>query len=1195
MRLVLFSALLLNTMSIFGDGFFDLIGFGAGVPKSSNQSEILLTHDDKYRQIKSLLEEKLAAVEKLDETLLSKKLERVTGQIQALKVRLKDAPVDDYEFLQRKIQLYSEVQQEWIDIELDKKQYSYQIEQTIKAIDCFLKDPQFSDLKITIKSSYQFQEYQDLSKQLLSLEEEHEQLKEERRTLEEELAKIVRDIAQLELEIKNKEREQRALTQEGAHNKKLYDIRQAGEIIDVEKELFATRKENKEFKRKIILQELELVEFRLFITKSKIQITQENVITVERSLYVNQVDLHTHEAAYLQRKSELQTEQVQIAQRITMLSEERSKRKKEFEKINAQVAAPIKDQRLLTEWAVDTSTLAADPEIIRLGNINDAILRLEREINLLNARQDLVKAKIQKEDLSYRILNSWYNITQRRFKDDHLRTEEIAMYQAKEADLIRELSALENHEAAIRSFMGSETRALSNIKRRIEEMQAQVPALTEQYGALAVKERIDRLKASENTINKQLDLNGQILKTYSTIKSTLKDLTKEVDQVVLKLDKIGGIWHRSADAINLETLQTIAAEARLFGQELTSQLSTITIKQFWLMINGLKQPQKLIRLFIFLALFALLFLLCSRLWRYIAARAALSEEDSIVRSVGVALLLFIFQHSYLLLSMLGLFIAVFTNYFGESYCLIRALVHLFYLAAFLYLANRLLAFAARINEQYDNLIFNPSYEKRFMVVGSFLLYAVVILFFFKESFLELTYGKSLLPLVIDSLLSVIIRISIVLLVSKQFILSILPLAHPLGYWIRDLIDRYYLAAIMIIVPVIVLSDPYIGGYSKFITFVGYGSFYTALLVLGLLWLHAFIKQAAADLFFIMQEDVAKERFSYAKTTYGLFVVLNFAFLLCIGVLIGAHIWQQQIPYDRVYEVLNFEMFALSGTPPIPFTVRSLLVLISFIFGGFIAAWAFEKFVLDRVFTLFMLDAGVQNTASRISHYIIFVIVLFIGFHRVNLGGLIYYGLGALLLAVAWALKGPANDFFAYFTILIERSIKIGDYISLEEAHGDVSGVVRKITPRTTVLRKKNSTTIIVPNSMVTAASVINWNYTRGFFAFDDMIITVSYGTNVEKTRTLLMEVLEQNKHVLKNPTPIVRLNEFGENGYQFMARGFLSSANVMNQWDITSDIRYTIVKKLQEAGIELAAPIRVLKIKEMRGIQIEQINEDISS
>ena len=108
--------------------------------------------------------------------------------------------------------------------------------------------------------------------------------------------------------------------------------------------------------------------------------------------------------------------------------------------------------------------------------------------------------------------------------------------------------------------------------------------------------------------------------------------------------------------------------------------------------------------------------------------------------------------------------------------------------------------------------------------------------------------------------------------------------------------------------------------------------------------------------------------------------------------------------------------------------------------------------------------------------------------------------------------------------------------------------------------------------------VTNWNYSRTYFAFEDMYLTVSYTCDPNCVKELMLDVLDKNVNVLKNPAPIVRLHEFTDNGFQFMIRGFLSPDKVHDQFDIASDVRLELVRVLRAHGIEVGSPTRVLRL-----------------
>ena len=76
--------------------------------------------------------------------------------------------------------------------------------------------------------------------------------------------------------------------------------------------------------------------------------------------------------------------------------------------------------------------------------------------------------------------------------------------------------------------------------------------------------------------------------------------------------------------------------------------------------------------------------------------------------------------------------------------------------------------------------------------------------------------------------------------------------------------------------------------------------------------------------------------------------------------------------------------------------------------------------------------------TRLLRYIIVAISVMVAFHSVGLGGLVTWFIAALGLSIGWVLKDPIADIVAYFIILVQRPVKIGDYIKLSE---EVMGVV----------------------------------------------------------------------------------------------------------------------------------------------------------
>ena len=398
-------------------------------------------------------------------------------------------------------------------------------------------------------------------------------------------------------------------------------------------------------------------------------------------------------------------------------------------------------------------------------------------------------------------------------------------------------------------------------------------------------------------------------------------------------------------------------------------------------------------------------------------------------------------------------------------------------------------------------------------------------------------------------------------------MGIIPDYSDFWRWVQAHVDHYYYLILFFVVAIIIMSNPYVG-FGRLVLYLLSGSIYMAILMKLLSLLHDFVKKSTSLLFFSQEDAIVRERFSYAKTYFGLVIIGSFVILGFIGFIGAAKIWGWDVTFTDLRQWLKVPLILEDTMHPI--TIMSLLKIIAFFIGGLTIAYSLKQYVLARIFDLLLVESGVQHTVNSIIQYIVIIIAVFFAFNSVGLGSLIGNVFIALALSIGLYLKDPISDFISYFVILVQRPIKIGDYIKVDE---ETMGVVRKITPRAVVLRRKNSTTIIVPNTLIVSKSIENWNYVRNFIALNDITLYVYFKEDAQRVKSILLAATEEHPNVLKNPRPIIRLSNFTEYGYEFMVRCFVSSAYTLEMWDIGSDIRLLIAKAFKEQKIDFAIPM----------------------
>ena len=498
------------------------------------------------------------------------------------------------------------------------------------------------------------------------------------------------------------------------------------------------------------------------------------------------------------------------------------------------------------------------------------------------------------------------------------------------------------------------------------------------------------------------------------------------------------------------------------------------------------------------------------------------------------------------------------------------------IAFWLYISYRFVQHVIAFNAAHNYPIFNESFQKRFYFIFTIFASSTLIILCFREAFLLATYQKSEFPTILLALYSIIIRTLIIFSIGKSEILHFIPARGAFWHFIAEYIEKYYYPLLTFIIIIMIMSDPYVGGYGNLVSYVLWGVIGTLVLVKVLTLAQYYSRTAAYRIFFYTDEEVTRERFAYAKTWYGLLVISLFIAIVLIGVFIGVKLWGKTITYDQILSFFEKPLFNTGidvETQKFDYlTPLKIIKIIGIIFSGFLLASAVNRFIIARIFELLPVDLGIQNTVTSITRYFIIFSTIFIAFQWGGLGWLLI-AFGVVIGSIGYIVKEPITDFISYFILLVQRPIKIGDYIEVDE---NTSGVVRQITPRSVILRKKDSYTIIVPNATLITNPILNWNYARNFVGLDDIIFTIPYGTDISTVKPILSKVFEENLHVLRSPRPIIRLERFGDNGYEFMIRGFISDTNTLAKWDIASDIRFALVKALAAHAIKVAVPTRLI-------------------
>ncbi|MGE5894820.1 MAG: mechanosensitive ion channel family protein [bacterium] len=188
-------------------------------------------------------------------------------------------------------------------------------------------------------------------------------------------------------------------------------------------------------------------------------------------------------------------------------------------------------------------------------------------------------------------------------------------------------------------------------------------------------------------------------------------------------------------------------------------------------------------------------------------------------------------------------------------------------------------------------------------------------------------------------------------------------------------------------------------------------------------------------------------------------------------------------------------------------------------------------------------------------------------------------LGVGGLAVALALQDTLSNLFSGIHILMEKSVRIGDFVKLETGQ---EGYVEDITWRTTRIRMLPNNMVIIPNSKLSQSIVTNYYLPEQRLALL-IPVSVSYASDPQQVERVLVEVAKKAigevPGLLGEPEPFVRfIPGFGESSLDFTL--ICQVKEFVDQYLVQHELRKKIFGRFREEGIEIPFPQRTVHLKE---------------
>ena len=182
-------------------------------------------------------------------------------------------------------------------------------------------------------------------------------------------------------------------------------------------------------------------------------------------------------------------------------------------------------------------------------------------------------------------------------------------------------------------------------------------------------------------------------------------------------------------------------------------------------------------------------------------------------------------------------------------------------------------------------------------------------------------------------------------------------------------------------------------------------------------------------------------------------------------------------------------------------------------------------------------------------------------------------LGIAGIAIAFALQSTLGNIFGGMSIILDKSVKVGDKIKIDP---DTMGTVMDVGLRSTKIKTWDGELIIIPNGKLADSKILNYVLPEPpvRIALD---FGVEYGSDTEKARKVALDLIKKTNGVMKQPEPKVVIVEMGEFALKFKALFWVDNFDV--KFDVKSFVTEELYKELKKAGIAIPFPTRTVYLK----------------
>jgi len=324
------------------------------------------------------------------------------------------------------------------------------------------------------------------------------------------------------------------------------------------------------------------------------------------------------------------------------------------------------------------------------------------------------------------------------------------------------------------------------------------------------------------------------------------------------------------------------------------------------------------------------------------------------------------------------------------------------------------------------------------------------------------------------------------------------------------------------------------------------------------------------LFLSARSDTAPEDVSWFSLRHGRADVLHVVLTLAAGAVL---LWAWRDVIEALHYLQDIPLWTAETVEGLKtVTVANLLSCLAVLGGTLLTFWALPLIFASESSDSTRRIVGTRYAVIALVRYVVLFVGLASAFSLLNIGwSKLQWMAAGLSVGLGFGLQETAANFFSGLTLLSERSVRVGDLVTV----GDTTGVVTRIRVRATTLRDFDGREILIPNKELVTTQVTNWTLADTKRRLQ-VVVGVDYDSDTALVGQKLLEAARTVEGVLSNPPPVAAFEQFGDSALQFRLYVWIDDPGRLVR--INHDLHVQINHLLAECGIGIAFQQRDVRL-----------------